>query len=321
MQSDRSTHYAPSRPAWFRIRYWPTWIALAFLWLIHQLPRRAIHALVPLIAWGLSRGSKRSRRRAEINLAWCFPEQSAEQRQRLLAEHYRYAALVLLDYGFLWFGSERAHQQRLDSTGFEHIANARAQQKPIILLSPHALAIDHGGQGLSMQIPGVSFAKPMRNPVIEWLNHRARTRYGGIMVAREHGLRPALREMRAGRVFYFLPDEDFGASGVVFAEFFGVRKATMTSPTRLARMTGAVVLPVFTYYDHKTDRYTMKIWPALENFPSGSEDEDARAINTAIERSILEAPAQYYWSMRLFNTRPEGLTSPYPTSADSSRAP
>jgi len=319
VNADPQTYRAPLRWGLFGPRYWPTWVGLGMLWLLHQLPRKAIHALVPAVSWALAHGSRKVRRRAEINVAWCFPELSEAQRQQLLAESYRHTARALLDYGLLWFGSEAEHRRHTGCSGDEHYLRAREKGRPVILLSPHAIAIDHGGQGISRMTAGVSFAKPMRNPVVEWINLRARTRYGSIIYAREQGLRAAIRQMRQGRVFYFLPDEDLGSEGSVFADFFGVPKATLTSPIRIARMTGAVVLPVFTYYDATIDRYTMRIWPPLADFPSGDDTTDARTLNAAIETMIRVSPAEHFWALRLFKTRPEGGSNPYAPGADARR--
>jgi Kdo2-lipid IVA lauroyltransferase/acyltransferase len=151
----------------------------------------------------------------------------------------------------------------------------------------------------------------MRNPVVEWINHRSRTRYSGDIFTRDQGLRPAIRQIRRGRFFYYLPDEDLGAEGAVFVDFFGVPKATLTALGRLARMTGAAVLPSFAWYDAASDQYLLKLWPPMEGFPSGDDTADARAMNAAIERAIREAPAQYLWTMRLFRTRPDGQPHPY----------
>jgi Kdo2-lipid IVA lauroyltransferase/acyltransferase len=317
---DASQAYrAPLTPAHFRPRYWGTWTGLGLLWLLHRLPRPLLHGPVMLLAWLLRIGSPKRRRIAGINLAWCFPELTAEQRERLLRDHYLYSARSMLDYGMLWFGSPDTHAARIRVVGEEHYRRLLARKTPVIVLAPHSVALDHGGLRMSQLHDGVSFAKPMRNPVVEWINHRSRTRYSGDIFTRDQGLRPAIRQIRQGRFFYYLPDEDLGAEGAVFADFFGVPKATLTALGRLARLTGAAVLPSLAFYDAARDGYILKLWPPLDSFPSGDEELDARTMNAAIETSIRENPAQYLWTMRIFRTRPDGKRQPYregvPTSA------
>lgn len=292
-------------------RHWGTWLGLGLLWLLHALPRPLLRGLVPGLARVLRVGSPKRRHIAWLNLCWCFPERAEADRQRLLRDYYRYAAQSMLDYGMLWFGSPQTHAARIRLVGEEHYQRLQARNVPVIVLAPHALALDHGGLRMSQSYDGVSFAKPMRNPIVEWINHRSRTRYSGDIYSREQGLRPAIRQIRKGRFFYYLPDEDLGAEGAVFADFFGVPKATLTALARLARLTGAAVLPSFTWYDDTGDQYVMKLWPPLEGFPSGDEQADARAMNAAIESVIRDHPAQYLWTMRLFRTRPDGGPNPY----------
>lgn len=292
-------------------RHWGTWFGLGLLWLLHRMPRPLLRAMVPGLALALRAGSPKRRHIARVNLSWCFPDLTRDERERLLREHYRYAAQSMLDYGMLWFGSPQTHAARIRIVGEEHYQRLRARDVPVIVLAPHSLALDHGGLRMSQSHDGVSFAKPMRNPVVEWLNHRSRTRYSGDIFTREQGLRPAIRQIRRGRFFYYLPDEDLGAEGAVFVEFFGVPKATLTALGRLARMTGAAVLPSFTSYDEVEDQYVLRLWPPLEGFPSGDDRADARAMNAVIECAIRETPAQYLWTMRLFRTRPQGRPHPY----------
>lgn len=304
-------YQAPLTAGHFAPRYWPSWIGLGLAWVLQQLPRPAVQTLARGIGRLLQRRSGRSRRIAERNLELCFPQLDAAEREARLAAFYRYQAQTVLDYGLLWFGKPGEHAARIRVDGLEHYERARSDGTPVIILAPHSLGLDYGGVRMSQMYDGVSFAKPMKNPVLEWINHRSRTRYSGDIFAREQGLRPAIRQLRRGRFFYYLPDEDLGADGAVFVDFFGVPKATLTALGRLARMSRAVVLPSFAWYDLARDQYVMRLWPPLEGFPSGDDAADARAMNAAVERGVEQAPAQYLWTLRLFRTRPEGESPLY----------
>ncbi len=313
-------YQAPLTRTHFSPRYWGTWAGLGMLWLLHRLPRFLLRGPVAALAWLLRIGSPKRRRIAAINLSLCFPELTTEQRDGLLRDHYRSSARSMLDYGMLWFGSPDTHAARIRLVGDEYYQRLQERKTPVIVLAPHSVALDHGGLRMSQIHDGVSFAKPIRNPVVEWINHRSRTRYSGDIFTREQGLRPAIRQIRKGRFFYYLPDEDLGEEGAVFADFFGVPKATLTALGRLARLTGAAVLPSFAFYDQARDEYVLKLWPPLESFPDGDKEVDARAMNAAIEAAIREHPAQYLWTMRIFRTRPAGSTQPYREGPGKSRS-
>lgn len=302
---------APLTRAHFMPRHWGTWLGLGLLWLLHRLPRAVVRALAPVLAGLLRHGSPKRRRIARLNLAWCFPQLAEAEREQWLREHYATAAQSLLDYGLLWFGSPGTHATRIRIEGAEQYERLREQGIPVIVLAPHSVALDHGGLRMSQLYDGVSFAKPMRNPVVEWINHRSRTRYSGDIYTREQGLRPAIRQIRKGRFFYYLPDEDLGAEGAVFVDFFGVPKATLTALGRLAGLTRAAVLPSYAWYDADTDQYVLTLWPPLADLPSGDPVLDARRMNAAVEQAVRTAPAQYLWTLRLFRTRPDGAPNPY----------
>ena len=138
---------------------------------------------------------------------------------------------------------------------------------------------------------------------------QGRSRFDCTMILRNEGLRPVLRWLKGGGVFHFSPDMDLGARDAVFVPFFGVPAATVTSLTRLARLTGAAVVPMVTRFDAKG--YVSRFYPAWDDQPDQDLETAARALNAFIEARVLEMPEQYLWTHRRFKTRPPGETSPY----------
>ena len=159
----------------------------------------------------------------------------------------------------------------------------------------------------------VSMMKQDKNPVINWFLYRSRTRYKKARVLmRDESLRGIIGGMKEGKLCYFIPDEDFGdGRHTVFAPFFGQQRSTLKIVSRLARITGAVVIPSICKLDSATGRYRTTVSPPLENFPSDSDIEDATIINRAMEKLILNAPEQYMWTFRWFRTQPDGKENPY----------
>jgi lauroyl-KDO2-lipid IV(A) myristoyltransferase len=71
------------------------------------------------------------------------------------------------------------------------------------------------------------------------------------------------------------------------------------------------VLPYASYFRASDQRYVARIFPPLEGFPSGNDEADAARMNQELEKLIRLAPDQYMWSLRLFQTRPDGSPPPY----------
>ena len=86
--------------------------------------------------------------------------------------------------------------------------------------------------------------------------------------------------------FYYLPDMDYGPRDTIFVPFFGVPAATITGLSRLARLTGARVLPCVTRMLPGGAGYEVHFLPAWENFPSGDDAADTRRMNAFIEEQV-----------------------------------
>jgi KDO2-lipid IV(A) lauroyltransferase len=98
------------------------------------------------------------------------------------------------------------------------------------------------------------------------------------------------------------------AEDAIFAEFFGILAATTTGTARLARHTGAPVLPVYTYWDSSLGKYRLACEPPLALQSTDDESADLLA-NTAAYNRVLEAyvrrfPDQWLWMHRRWKSRP-----------------
>jgi lauroyl-KDO2-lipid IV(A) myristoyltransferase len=71
------------------------------------------------------------------------------------------------------------------------------------------------------------------------------------------------------------------------------------------------VLPCVSCYLPEKKSYSIKLLPKIENLPSGDDETDSVNMNKAIERAINHCPVQYLWTLRYFQTRPEGEVSVY----------
>lgn len=301
----------PFDPALLHPRHWGTWLGIGGLWLLARLPRPAARLLGRLagrLAW---HSSPRRRHLARVNLRLCFPDWDEARREAVLRAHFRIAGQCLVDYPLLWFGGRRRHRRLIRLRDRGGVLQRQRRGEPVIVCAAHAPALDFGGLRLSLEVGGVSFAKPLKNPVVEWINTRSRCQHGAIVFARHEGLRPAIRHLRRGRLFYYLGDEDLGPAHTVFAPFFGVPKATVPALGRLARLGGAPVIPAMALYHPGEDRYELVLEAPLQGYPSGDAVADATRMNAALEALIRAYPAQYLWTLRFFKTRPPGEAKVY----------
>ncbi len=299
------------RAAFLGPRFWPTWLGFAFLWLMSVTPKRWRIGLAHWLGKVMMRRNHKRREIVQTNLAWCFPECSEAERERMARDYFRYFAQAVLDTGLFWWGSEQRFRRNIVLQDDEALAETLAAGRRVIIVTCHTLALDRGGVALSADYPFETFVNEARNPLVEWMSARQRARFNGLVFPRSGGLRPVIRAMRQGYALYILTDEDLGPESSVFAPFFGIPRATLTTPHRLAKMSGADVFTSLTYYDDAAGRYVVKLFPQLEGFPGEDEQADATRINHRLEQMIREHPAQYMWSLRIFQTFPNGAPPPY----------
>jgi KDO2-lipid IV(A) lauroyltransferase len=292
-------------------RFWPTWLGLGVLRVLAFLPAAVRARLGDWLGDLIFTYHGKRRRIVLTNLAWCFPDRDEAARREMARAYSRHMARTFIDYGVLWWGSERRLGRMLRLDGEENLRRCVEAGQPVILLTCHNAALDFGAAALTRFYPSVGLIKEARNPLIDWVMARGRTRFQGILYRREQGMRPVVRAIRAGHAFYYLPDEDLGPENSVFVPFFGVETATITALSRLTRMCRAAVLPYTTCYNAEERRYVARIFPPLAAFPGEDEVADAARMNRELERLVRLAPEQYMWSLRIFQTRPEGEHNPY----------
>ena len=280
-------------------------LGVFIFWLIHFLPFPVIVAIgngLGILAYPFA---VERRRVGMINLKLCFPEMSDDARKKLVRAHFKMFMRGLIERSILWWSSAERINSLIRIEGVEHFEAIK--DKPSILLTPHFVGMDAGGQWIAQHTDTVCMYANQKNRYLTELLLKKRARFRNQhLYSRQEGLRPILKGMRKGMPFVYPPDQDQGIKDGAFIPFFGVPAATMTSLPRIAQMTGAKVVPSITRLLPGGEGYVLKFYPAWENYPSGDDVADARRMNAFIEDRIREMPEQYFWLHKRFKTRPEG---------------
>jgi KDO2-lipid IV(A) lauroyltransferase len=283
------------------------------LWVLRALgtlPLGMVRALGGLVGALFYLVSKERRGVALTNVGLCFPELSAAERRRLARAHFGVFAKALLDRGFLWWGPAELIHRRVRWVDFRHFEEARAR-RAVILLAPHFVGLDAGGVLATLTWRIVSIYSNQKNPDFNEAVLRGRSRFNDpVLLSRQDGVRGALKALREGLPFYYLPDMDFGARDAIFVPFFGVPAATVTAAARLAKLSDALVVPCVTRLTARG--YEVQLYPAWEDFPGASIATATERVNAFIEARVREMPEQYLWTHKRFKTRPPGEAGFYP---------
>ena len=287
-------------------RYWATWMVIGMSYLLYLLPNRWVDALGSRLGDYLRKMNKKRLNIAVTNIKLCYPQKSADEIDDFVTEHFRAYGRSILHYGFIFWASRKSVEQRIQLHGQEYINDCIEQGHRAIIMTAHSVGLETAVSTFSRHYPLTGPFKEMKNALITWFVAVRRTRYGAVLYSRNAGLRPIIKDVKAGFVMGYLPDEDLGPEQSIFVPFMGVPKATIPVLGRLAKTCQAKVFPVTCCYDEKQARYHIHVLPPLENFPQMDDQQDALVMNQALERLVDICPQQYFWTLKLFKTRPEG---------------
>jgi KDO2-lipid IV(A) lauroyltransferase len=249
----------------------------------------------------------------KTNLHLCFPNLGEQEIDALALEHWKLFGRSVLERSRVWLGSGK---QILSFVELES-AVTLGDRKPRILVNPHFVGLEGGFMALSALAKqndwprGAGLYQKMKNPffnqkMVEW-----RDRFGAKSIERQSRLRDIIRETRNGNFVVIAPDIDLGPRDSIFVPFFNIPTSTVTSVSRLAKLSNAEVCLMTTFLNADKSGYICNIGAPLPNFPSEDPEQDTARLNQYIEALVRERPAEYYWVHKRFKHRPPGEPSLY----------
>jgi KDO2-lipid IV(A) lauroyltransferase len=100
----------------------------------------------------------------------------------------------------------------------------------------------------------------------------------------------------------------------VLIPFFHELAMTNVATSKLARLSGATVLPFAYRRLPRGARYELRFYAPLDDFPSDDPVADTRRLVTLLEQFIRACPEQYQWMQKRFKGRPPELPDLYAAS-------
>ncbi|MGE8683545.1 MAG: LpxL/LpxP family Kdo(2)-lipid IV(A) lauroyl/palmitoleoyl acyltransferase [Acinetobacter sp.] len=309
----QKSHYQPGQFQWSFLlpQYWGIWIGIVFLMILAILPWAIQYRLGQFLG-SVAFNNLKSRRKTTIrNLEVCFPEWTAEEVEANARQVFIDQMIGIFETLNAWY-SPQWFKNRVKIEGLEHIKNAQANGQGILLLGTHSTLLDAGGYLCAQFFEPDVVYRPQNNPLLDMLIVRCRATIYANQIDHDD-MRGLIRNLKNGHAIWYSPDQDFGLKQGVMAPFFGTPAATVTAHRRLLKISKAVAIPLYFYRvgDIANPSYHVLIEPALDQFPSADEVEDAIRVNQIIENQLRIAPTQYMWFHRRFKTRPQGYDKIY----------
>jgi KDO2-lipid IV(A) lauroyltransferase len=200
-------------------------------------------------------------------------------------------------------------KQTVEFKGLNHLEDALAQKKGVILALPHignweilGAAIAHLGYPLH------SFFLAQKEDELGGLLDHFRSYSKIILHDRDRGGIKALKALRKGEILGMIADQD-GANQGVYMDFLGHWVSMPAGPANWSLKTGALVVPLFSLRKGKSSKFIAELLPALP--PEEGNTHKEKVINRTkrlalwMEELILQNPQQYLWFYDRFKPRHE----------------
>jgi len=243
--------------------------------------------------------SRRRRKIIDFNLALAFSEMTTHQRQDLAREVSRHFGRVALDT----FRIQRLEPDQLRAEvtveGEANLRRAIDTGRGFFLLSAHLGSWEAAALMGGLLIPGgiALIHRPLDNPLLDDELKRLRATFGNRGLGKFNISREVLQAIKDGGVVGILIDQrprdvDFEVP------FFGHPAKTHPVLAHFVRKTGAIVVPIFGYWDGPA-RYTVSfgepIDPALLSEEELEDGPLTARFMAVTEEAIRRRPEQWLW--------------------------
>ncbi|MFD3299202.1 lysophospholipid acyltransferase [Aquipseudomonas alcaligenes] len=283
-------------------------LAVGFLRLFALLPWGAVQATGSAIGWLMWKLPNGSREVVRINLAKCFPELSAAERERLVRQTLRDIGKTLTESACAWIWPvERTLGLVREVEGLEVLQAALASGKGVVGVASHLGNWEVLNHYFCSQCKPVIFYRPPKLQALDELLQKQRAQLGNrVAPSTKEGILSVIKEVRRGGVVGIPADPEPSRSSGVFVPFCGIQ--ALTSKFVPGMLAGGKAVGLFLNAVRLPDNSGFKV--IFEAVPEDMYSEDpqvsAAAMSRTLERYVRAYPSQYLWSMKRFKKRPDG---------------
>ncbi len=230
---------------------------------------------------------------ARENVARALPELDAGRREAVVRGMYLHLGRSFVELLRNARKSPERLERELVVEGRSHLERALAEGRGVLVLSAHLGNFELLVRvGLRCGAPVHVVTKRFRSAVAERIWRWLRVGGASLLPAEGSG-RAIVRALKRGEVVAFVLDQH--APGGVRVPFFERPASTSPDLARLAAMTGAPVVPVFTCRE-ADGRHRVEVGAPLE-LPPDPEDATGRCV-AVVEAAIRDHPDQWLWLHR-----------------------
>jgi KDO2-lipid IV(A) lauroyltransferase len=280
-------------------KYWPVWIGLGFVRAANLLPLRPQLAVGRLLGRIAHMFARRDRHIAAVNIGLCLPELTPGETRALVRRHFESLGCALLETGLVWWASDARLRRLIRFEGTGHLEAALAKKRGALMLSAHFTTLEMGARALTLLGPTSIMYLTPGNALVAELSRRGRTRHTVQAISSDQ-IRDLLQNLKNNLPVWYAPDQRYTGKNSEIVPFFGRPAATNVATSRLARISGATVLPYFPERRADNSGYVVRIHAPFTDFPSDDPVADTARFHGLIEAHARAHPEQYLWTYKRF---------------------
>ena len=243
------------------------------------------------------------------NLCQAFPEKSVRERKRIGLRHMQNFAKTAFEFMRFPVTTPEEIAARCEVTGQEHVQNALAQKKGVLLVSGH-----FGNWELicpmmtHLRFPASALAGTQHNARMNDIMNETRERMGMNIITRGIGVRNIIKALRSNRCVVLISDQNAPRLGI-FVNFFGKPASTATGIAAFHLKLGSPIV-FFFFIRLPRGRHRLVFLPFDPGPLQGTREKQIKTITRAyvstLESMIRRYPEQYFWMHKRWKTRPPG---------------
>jgi KDO2-lipid IV(A) lauroyltransferase len=246
----------------------------------------AAQVIAPVAGW---------RARVRANLAHVCPELPKAEVERLARAVPNNAGRTLIE---IYSGSDfvaRVKDSPIEGPGLDALEQARAQGRPVILVTAHFGNYDVARAALSARGHNMgALYRRMNNPYFNPHYVRSIGNIGQPLFEQgRRGMVQMVKHLRAGGVLGILSDVYFG-NGVAMP-FFGKPAMTSLATAEMALKYDAVLIPTFAIRQDNGLDFVIRLEPPV---PHSDAVTMTQAVNAQLESLVRQHMGQWFWIHR-----------------------
>ncbi len=291
-----------------KLEFGAVWLLVHALGALPRGVARGVGAALGAVAWV---AAPRLRQVGMRNLELAFPEWSEAEREGVLRRVYRNLGWQMAEFCQMRKYTRESCAAFIRYEGLEHYLAARERGRGVLIVTGHLGAWELSSFWHSlMGYPMAMVIRRLDHAGVDGLVNAIRCLHGNRVLHKDDFARGLISSMRKGETVGILMDTNMTPPQGVFVSYFGRDACTASGLARVARKTGAAVLPGFLLWEEAERKYVLHFGPEIEVKADGPDEEDAvtntARFTTVIEEWVRRYPDQWLWVHRRWKTRPAG---------------